>query len=154
MQMQELKFRIRNYENTEEKLRKLGAEFLKELHVTDIYFKQPEGKVLKITIDNSGMFLVELEATAGKFQIKAYAPLTKVEATLERLVRKYGVKCIIFKRRRFWKLGEYRININIIPGVGDFLIFESSNIQPADVEKLKIGLLEIIKVSFDVLKCR
>ena len=152
--MQELKFRIKDYKNTEEKLRKLGAEFLKELYVTDIYFNQPKGRVLKITIDNSGVFLVELEAVGGRFQIKRYSSLDEVETTLEKLVHKYGVKCLIFKRRRFWRLGEYQININVIPGVGDFLIFEGNNIQPAEVKRFKIGLLERVEVSFDVLKCR
>ena len=58
---EELKIRIQNYKKIEEGLIKLGAKFSEETNVVDTYFKQSVGKVLKITEDNRGKFLVNLK---------------------------------------------------------------------------------------------
>ena len=66
---EELKIRIHDYRKVESHLKKIGAKFFEELNVTDTYFKQPKGKVLKITEDEKGVFLVNLEAKDNKFDI-------------------------------------------------------------------------------------
>ena len=150
---QELKFRIQNYKETENILKRLGGIFLRELHVTDIYFKQPEGKVLKITIDDTGFYLVQLTATLDQFHIDKYQKLKNVERVLNELSHLYKVKCVIYKLRRFWQLEKYNININVIPDVGDFIIFEGVDLNIEEIRQLPINLGKHITVSFDQLKC-
>ena len=150
---QELKFHIQNYKETEKKLKRLGGIFLHELHVSDIYFKQPEGKVLKITIDDTGFYLVQLTAILDKFHIDKYQKLKNVENVLNELSHTYKVNCVIYKLRRFWQLQKYNININVIPDVGDFIIFEGVDLKINEIRELPLNLGKHITVSFDQLKC-
>jgi predicted adenylyl cyclase CyaB len=150
---EELKIRIQDYRKTEEHLRSLGAKFLEERNVEDIYFRQPKGKVLKITEDNKGVFLVELKAKNNKFEIERYEPVPDKKATTKELEKKFGVKCVLKKKRRFFSLPPYMVNINLIEGVGEFLIVEGKGLQQSMItEKLKIKSPEFVTVSFDELK--
>jgi len=149
----ELKIRINNYKKVEKKLIKLGAKFTEELDVVDTYFKQPSGEVLKITEDNKGDFLVKLKLKEGKFVVVKYEPVRNVDKLKKELTKKYGLKCVLKKKRRFFDFGDYKININLIEDVGEFLILEGENPTPEIItEKLKIKNPEFITVSFDILK--
>ena len=150
---EELKIRIRDYEKVEENLIKLGAKFTEEINVVDTYFKQPKGEVLKITEDDKGNFLVNLKSKNGKFEIIRYDRIDNVGGMKEELTEKFGVKCVLKKKRRFFDFGEYMININLIEGVGEFLILEGENLTSYIItDKLEIKNPEFITVSFDELK--
>lgn len=150
---EELKIRIRDYKKIEENLIKLGAKFSEEIDVIDTYFKQPIGKVLKITEDNRGIFLVNLKSKNGKFEIVKYKPIDDVKKVRNELTKKFGVRCILKKKRRFFDFGNYKININLIEDVGEFLIVEGKNLAPEIfTEKLKMKNPEFITVSFDKLR--
>jgi len=149
----ELKIRINNYKKVEENLIKLGAKFDEELDVVDTYFNQPSGEVLKITEDNKGDFLVKLKLKEGKFVVVKYEPVRNVDKLKKVLIKKYGLKCVMRKKRRFFDFEDYNININLIEDVGEFLILEGENPTPEIItEKLKIKNPEFITVSFDELK--
>lgn len=150
---EELKIRIRDYKKVERNLVKLGARFSEEISVVDTYFRQPAGKVLKITEDDRGDFLVNLESKNGKFEIIRYEKVGDVERLKKELTRRFGVKCILRKKRRFFDFGNYMININLIEEVGEFLIVEGENLS-RDIITKKLGIRkpEFITVSFDELK--
>lgn len=151
--VEELKIRIQNYKKVESKLIKLGVKFSEEINVIDVYFKQPAGEVLKITEDDKGNFLVNLKSKNGKFQIMKYEKIDDVEKVKEELIEKFGIKCILRKKRRFFDFENYKININLIEDVGEFLIIEGENLTPEIITgKLKIKNPEFITVSFDELK--
>jgi len=150
---EELKIRIWDYQKVEEKLIKLGAKFSEEIDVVDTYFKQPAGEVLKITEDNRGNFFVKLKSKNGKFEIVKYEPIDDVDNIKDELTKKFGVKCILKKKRRFFDFENYKININLIEDVGEFLIVEGENLAPEIItKKLKIKNPEFVSVSFDELK--
>ncbi len=150
---EELKIRIRDYKKVEEELIKLGAKFSEEIDVVDTYFKQPVGEVLKITEDDRGNFLVNLKSKNGKFEIVKYEPIDNVQKTKDDLTKKFGIKCILKKKRRFFDFENYKININLIEDVGEFLIVEGENLAPEIItEKLKIKNPEFVTVSFDELR--
>jgi adenylate cyclase class IV len=149
----ELKVKINNYRKVEVELAKLGAKFSKELHVVDTYFNQLKGEVLKITEDDGGDFLVNLKSKGGGFEIVKYEKIENVEGLKKELSNKFGVKCILKKRRRFFDFGDYTININLIEDLGEFLIVEGENLKKEIVtKKLKIKNPKFITVSFDELK--
>lgn len=151
--VEELKIRIHDYNKVEDNLIRLGAEFSEEINVVDTYFKQPAGEVLKITEDGRGNFLVNLKSRKGKFEIVKYEKISDVEKLKKRLSNKFGVKCVLKKRRRFFDFENYKININLIEDVGEFLIVEGENLSPKIItKKLKIKNPEFITVSFDELK--
>lgn len=150
--VEELKIRICGYEQFEEKLIRLGAKFSKCLDVVDTYFHQLPGEVLKITEDDSGDYLVNLKSRNGKFEIAKYEPIQDVEAVKKGLADKFGVKCILRKKRRFFDFENYMININLIEGIGEFLIIEGENLNPKALTMI-LGLNnpEIVTISFDNL---
>lgn len=146
--LEELKIRIHNYKKMEEKLKQLGAKFTEEINVVDTYFNSPKGEVLKITEDDKGDFLVNLKSKDGKFEIVKYEKIDNIEKLKKELTRKFGVKCVLKKKRRFWYLGDFMININLIEDVGEFLIVEGENLSTEFItEKLEIENPEFITVS-------
>lgn len=150
---EELKIRIENYKEIEKKLFRAGAKFIEEISCTDTYFKQPEGEVLKITEDDKGDFLVHLKSVNGKFRIVKYGRITNPEEEKKRLSEKFGLKCVLKKKRIFFDFENYVLNINLIEGVGEFLIVEGKNLSTEIItEKLGIKDPEFITVSFDELK--
>ena len=151
--IEELKVRIHDYKKVEENLKRLGAKFSEEIDVVDTYFNPPKGEVLKITEDDKGDFLVNLKSKDGKFEIVKYEKIDNVEEVKKELSEKFGVKCVLKKKRRFWYLEDFMININLIEDVGEFLIVECENPTPEIItEKLGIKNPEFITVSFDELK--
>ena len=150
---EELKIRIRDYKKVEEHLIRLGAKFSGESDVVDTYFKQPAGEVLKITEDDRGNSLVNLKSRNSKFEIVKNEKISNVKKIKDGLTKKFGVKCILKKKRRFFDFENYKININLIEDVGEFLIVEGENLAPEIItEKLKIKNPEFIAVSFDELR--
>jgi adenylate cyclase class IV len=150
--LEELKIRIHDYKNIEEKLKRLGAKFTEEMSVVDTYFKQSAGEVLKITEDDKGNFLVNLKLKEGKFQILKYEKIDDVEKLKKELTDKFGVKCVLKKKRRFFDFEDFMININLIEGVGEFLIVEGEKVSSEIIERLGFKNPEYITVSFDELK--
>lgn len=65
------------------------------------------------------------------------------------------MKCILKKKRRFFALDTMAININLIEGVGEFLIVEGEEVSRTFItDRLKIPHPEFVTVSFDELKHR
>ena len=150
---EELKIRIRGYKDIEKNLVRLGAKFIKEINATDTYFTQPAGEVLKITEDERGDFLVNLKSKRGKFEIVGYKPINDVKKVKNELSERFGIKCILKKKRRFFDYKNYIININLIKDIGEFLVLEGENLTPSVIsDELEIKNAEFITVSFDELK--
>lgn len=150
---EELKIRIHDHEEVEERLTRLGARFTKEIDVKDTYFNQSKGEVLKITEDDEGNFLVNLAPENGKFKIRSYDRIPEPEKTKQELSQKFGIKCVLKKRRRFFDFDGLTIDINLIEEVGEFLIVEGEGLTPDIItEKLRIPNPEFVTVSFDELK--
>lgn len=154
--VEELKIRIHNYKKVERRLKSFGAKFTEEIDVIDTYFYSITGEVLKITEDDKGNFLVNLKSENGKFKIMKYEKidnLKKFEKLKKELTEKYSIKTILKKKRRFFNFENYKININLIENLGEFLIVEGENLTPEIItEKLNIKNPEFIIVSFDELK--
>ncbi len=98
---EELKIRITDYKKVEHDLIKIGARFKEEIYVVDTYFNQPRGEVLKITEDDKGDFLVNLKAKDGNFNIVKYEKIDNSKEIKKELTKKYGIKCVLKKKRRF-----------------------------------------------------
>jgi len=150
---EELKIRIHGYRGVEDKLKSLEGRFTEEIDVVDTYFKQPAGEVLKITEDDRGDFFVNLKLVEGKFQILKYEKIDDVERLRKELTKRFGIKCVLKKKRRFWDFESFTININLIEDVGEFLVVEGESLTSEIItEKLGIKNPEFIGVSFDELK--
>ena len=150
---EELKIRIHDYRKVEERLVQLGAKFSREANVKDTYFNQEGHDVLKITESDEGDFLVELKSKDGKFEIVKHESIDNADELKEELSSKFGVKCVLKKKRRFFGFGDYIININLIEDVGEFLVVEGKKPTKYIItEKMGIKDPEFITVPFSELK--
>lgn len=149
---QELKIKISNLKQTEEFLRGKGAQFIEELTVKDTYFKQPDGKVLKISEDNRADFIVKIDNEGETFKIVSKNKIEDISQTKRELTKKYEIKCVLNKKRRLFRWDNYIIDLNLIDNVGDFLVLQGENLSKDIItERLKIKDPEFIHVSFDEL---
>ena len=148
----ELKARIPDIDKLESRLKDLGAVFDRELKVTDTYFCQPEGFVLKIVKDSKGSRLSRLEAKDGTFIIVEDKLLNNPETVEKELTQEHGIYRILRKKRRFYKYKDYTIDLNLIEELGDFIILVHESPKEEDMEKiLDVSEPEYIRVPFSEL---
>ena len=150
--LQELKVRIDNYREIEEKLKNLGALFLEEISFTDTYFNSAKGQVSKITEDTTGDYQVRLQTNNGKFNELINEKIHDLANAKAQLTSELGIKRILKGKRRNFTYHDLKLTINLIDGLGEFLILTSENPQ----EEFVTGVLDIknpeyITVSFDRL---
>lgn len=149
---EELKIRINNHREIEGKLIYLGAKFSHESYIVNIYFKQPSGEVLKISEGDEGNFLIKLRSKNGGFEILKHEQIDDIQKMKKNLEKFFEVKCILKKRVRYYSFKKYKIGINLIEGVGEFLVIEGESLTPEVItEELNINNPEFVKVSFDQL---
>lgn len=109
--------------------------------------------MLKLTRDDRGNFLVELQEKNGKFEIIKYKKITNPEELEAKLSDTYGVNCVLRKKRRFYNFANYSVNINLIEGVGEFLVVEGENLRKTIItEDFGIKNPEYITIPFNELK--
>lgn len=150
--MEELKIYIDSPDNIEELLTKKGAKFSHESKITDTYFNQP-AMVLKLTEDEKGAMLTQLEASNGGFKFIKEERIENKEETKKQLEDQYGIKCVLKKTRRFWTYENYNINLNLFEDIGNFLIVEGEKVTPEMFnELLDISNPKYLTKSFAQLK--
>jgi adenylate cyclase class IV len=150
--VQELKIRINNLATVENKLKELGAIFVKEEPFVDTYFNQPPGLVLKIVTVEHFSNLIKLESTDGKFRIVSKTLVENAEQEKAELSAEFGIKSVLQGKRMFFELEDLKISISLIDELGQFLILTSENPTEDFIsEKLGIKNPEYIRVSFDEL---
>ncbi|OGI95454.1 hypothetical protein A2917_02755 [Candidatus Nomurabacteria bacterium RIFCSPLOWO2_01_FULL_42_17] len=148
--IQEIKARIYNVQEVEQRLLKNGAKITDQTYFIDTYFHQPEGKVLKIVEKKKGAFINIFQAAHGKFQVVKDERIDNIEKLKKELVAQYGIKRIMKGSRKFFQFQNYQIIFNLIDDVGNFIIVTGENPSKEFVEKeLGIEKPEYITVSFD-----
>lgn len=148
--IQEIKARIYNVQEVEQRLLQNGAKIIDETYFIDTYFHQPKGKVLKIVEKDKESFLNIFQAVDGKFEVVKDERIDNLEKLKKELTAQYGVKRIMTGSRKFFQLQNYKIILNLIDDVGNFIIVTGENPSKEFVEKeLGIERPEYITVSFD-----
>ena len=147
----ELKARIDDPAAVEEKLNQLGAKFERESLHEYVYFRQPEGRVLKLTTADGQTRKTIIEARGDQFEIVANDLVQDPEAEKNELDQEFGIKRELSNHRRFFSMGGESITINRIEGVGDFLIIESDAPSAELLDRLGIDRGAIVTDSFDNL---
>ena len=126
MPIKEIKYKISEYSEIRKVLEDIGAVQTKILSVKDTYFEQPTDKVLKLTQDEEGCFLVRLEKNdSDEFVIIERKKLGSQDRNTTLANNKIALS--LRKKRIFYKIDGIGLNINTIENIGDFLIFEYRN---------------------------
>ena len=149
----ELKARIHDLEKVKKNLQKLCASFQGKINSTDTYYKQPEGKVLRLTETIKGNKLISLKAQGDGFVIEKTEEVKEPNAKKKEMENKFEINCILERTISTYSYNNEKVSIHEIKDVGNFLVLESENPKPETVsELLNEKNPEFIKVSFDKLK--
>src|SRR5689334_19181044 len=95
---EELKIFVENTQNAEAQVIEKGAKFTREISLEDIYFKQPEGEVLKLTKSQSENSLTRLKAHNGGFAFVSKDIVRNPTEKIQELTEEFGVKCVLKKK--------------------------------------------------------
>ncbi len=148
----EIKIRIHDQTAMEARLKSIGARFDREVRVKDTYFRAPHGEVVKISETSEGDFLVRLKPSSGGFDYTENRKIDDAFDLRRQLSAMYGIKSVLEKRRRLYKLKETVFDINIIDGVGTFLVVIGPKVSNSTITKeLGVKNPEYITVPFDEL---
>lgn len=148
----ELKIRIQDHKTVERQLEERGAVFIKEVRVTDTYFNQPAGRVLKISETNQGAEIIELQSDKGGFKIVKQEKIENISQAKKAMAAKFGIENKLKKKMRFFKWDHYSISLNLIEQVGEFLVLDGRNPTPDLITK-QLGFAdpEFVAVPFNKL---
>ena len=148
----ELKARVTDLDTTREQLAKAGATVLGVDEYYYIYFNQPGGDVLKLSIHDQEVNRVRMKAEGILFAITSKEPVASLSDELESLGRQYGERRRIRNRRTRYLVNDSTVSINEIEDVGVFIVISSENPSFDLLKDLTPnGAPEIITESFDHL---
>jgi adenylate cyclase class IV len=145
--MEKRKIRINDVKETEKKLILAGAKFIDDIEVSDTYYNQDQGSVLKVTECDYGKFLVQI---IGKNIIR-HEKIEKPRELKNALKERYGRDTILDKRRKKYEWNEYSVRIYMIEEVGDFLVVTGENVPDSVFGEFGFEEPEFIEVPFSEL---
>jgi len=152
----ELKAHLTDWKKTAAGLYDRGATLQAELSLTDTYYLQPQGFVLKITQTKAGATLVKLKAEGKGFTTLSSERIDaeKLEAKKQGLAKEFGVRAELKKRRLVFGYQHYAVLLELIEGLGEFMIVQGETVPPSIFEELGVDNPQFVTVSFDELKIR
>ncbi len=149
----ELKARCADLADAEATCRRLGARFRWTRRQTDTYFATPSGR-LKLRVEEpGGAVLVEYhrpdrpEARESRYRL---TPVENPDEALATLARSHVVVGRVVKRRTLYSLGNVRIHLDRVEGLGDFVEFEAVLTDEADDEAASRELLARLTAEFGI----
>ena len=147
--MQQVKIRIFQPWELQNRLKLLGAAFLGAWDEKDIYYLQPAGSFLKIKKTKNNSFFVKLRKD-GKGNFRKEVRILKNPAKKEKeLEEKFGISKIVDKRVRAYSMKGMEFRIQTIPDLGDFLVLEGSIGSTKEIlRKLGMEKPEFVSLAF------
>lgn len=117
----------------EERAAALGAVFRDAVWHLDTYFPVPQGRLkVREFVRGGELIYYEREDVPGpresRYQVVAVADAAALRRTLTAAL---GVRATVAKERRLWTLGDARIHVDTVQGLGSFLEFEVPAEDPA-----------------------
>ena len=136
----EFKARTADLNYLEKKLLLLNPKFIGEDNQTDTYFNVPKGR-LKLREGNieNALIYYERENTVGAKQSEVLLYQHSPDRTLKDiLIRVYGIKMIVTKRRRIYFIDNVKFHFDSIEELGTFIEVEAIDKDGSlGIEKLK-----------------
>ena len=147
--MQQVKIRIFQPWEVQNRLKLLGAAFLGAWDEKDTYYLQPAGSFLKIKKTKNSSVLIKLRKD-GKGTFRKEMRMLKNPGKKEReLEEKFGISKIVEKRVRAYSIKGAEFRIQTIPELGDFLIIESKTGSTKEIiRKLGMEKPEFVSLAF------
>jgi len=146
----ELKARCRDLAAARQTCERLGARFAWTRRQTDVYFAT-EGRRLKLRIEEPGEAMLvsyhRADAAAARQSRYQLSPVGDPGAAEARLAARHGRLARVVKTRMLYRLGNVRIHLDTVEGLGTFVEFEAV-LKPGDSEADARGLLAGLQAEF------
>lgn len=147
--MQQVKIRIFQPWELQNRLKLLGAAFLGSWDEKDIYYLQPAGSFLKIKKAKNLSFFIKLRKDGKGNFMKEVRMLKNPGKKEKELEEKFGISKIVEKRVRAYSIKGTEFRIQSIPELGDFLIIESKAGSTKEIiRKLGMEKPEFVSLAF------
>lgn len=153
----EAKLKVKSPAEIEQKLAKLGAEFLAEQSQTDYFFDDVNAalttadrclRLRRQSVTGSERFFLTYKGAKEKsdFKKRLEIELEIMEAeSIQKLLSALGYEkvLVVEKKRRLWQLGRCEVALDQLPLLGDFVEIEGPNNEEiADVQQ-SLGLADL-----------
>lgn len=145
------KIKISDIESLREKLLSLGAHLVREIQITDVYFNQSKGKVLKLRSNSAGENYLVSFGREEKNNILTYPNeiVEDREKLLQDLSLKYGIQVILDKEVEFYQYESLQVSFHKFKEFGDYFVIEGDNqLALKIIEKLSLSPHESLTMSF------
>jgi predicted adenylyl cyclase CyaB len=123
----EIKAKIADRRSVEKRIAAMADSSPEELRQEDVFFHTPRGR-LKLRIFNVRhgelIYYERADSRGPKLSTYVRAPTNCPAETREALSRAYGIRGIVKKRRRVYVVGNTRIHLDEVKGLGTFLELE------------------------------
>jgi len=149
----EIKGRVRDAQAMRSRVESLGATEPEELVQTDTFFNVPVGRLkLREFGDGTGelIYYERPDAVGPQVSIYVRAPASAPSCLREVLARALGVRGTVRKRREVFLLGQTRIHLDDVEGLGSFVELEvmlRDGQLVSDGERMAASLMDALSIS-------
>lgn len=115
---------------------------------TDTYFRVPQGRMKLRESSLSGAMLIPYlrpNESGPKKSDYVLLPVSDVEKTKSLLERMFGVDTVVRKSREIHLIGNVRVHLDTVEGLGSFFEFEAVYENPADEESERLKVEKLMR---------
>jgi predicted adenylyl cyclase CyaB len=140
----ELKYKIKNPDEIEGKIKSLGARYIKEFHCVDTYFLVPENK--------DGKKYLRIRETEDKAEFAFHFAVSSTQTdewetaidnakTTKEILQKIGHKIdvVVEKSRKVYKYRNSEVVVDEVKNLGDFIEIESPGLEELEGIEKQLG---------------
>ena len=152
MQNIEIKARYPDSEKAHTIAKKIGAQWLGEETQIDTYFIVPHGRFkLRESSKHGGQLVPYIRPNSEGPKKSTYQilPVSQPSEFKKLMTEILGVDVVVEKKRSVYILGNIRIHIDVVQGLGHFFEFEAvyENLEDETKEKQKVSdLLKVFEI--------
>jgi predicted adenylyl cyclase CyaB len=128
-------------------LKRLRARFLGTDHQVDTYFRVPAGrlKIREGRLENSLIFYQRTNSAHARRSLVEMMLLPRRNSVRAILARALGVLAVVDKRREIYFVGNVKIHLDRVRGLGTFLEVEAMT-RSGDLEKVRAQAVKFQKL--------
>ena len=143
----EFKARLQDAAHVRATLKRLRARFLGTDHQIDTYFHVPEGrlKIREGRLENSLIYYQRTNSAQARRSMVEMMLLPRRNSVRAILTGALGVLAVVDKRREIYFVGNVKIHLDRVRGLGTFLEVEAMT-RSGDIKKVRAQALKFRKL--------
>ena len=143
----EFKAHLRDQPHARAALKRLRARFLGTDHQVDTYFRVPSGrlKIREGRLENSLIYYERANSARARRSLVEMMLLPRRNSVRAILSRALGVLAVVDKRREIYFVGNVKIHLDRVRGLGTFLEVEAMT-RTGDIRKVRAQAVKFQKL--------